>query len=64
MVLDNRATKPVFLDIDLPVSLQDGRVLRYDVDGRLVDSVAARGTHVRVSTLPGWVYVLEGTTSN
>jgi len=64
VVLDNRATKPVFLDIDLPFSLQDGRVLRYDVDGRLVDSVAARGTHVRVSTLPGWVYVLEGTTSN
>ena len=62
VVLDNRATVPVVMDVELPAALSKGRLERYDADGLLVDSAAVRGSHIRVSTLPGWVYVVSGET--
>ncbi len=60
-VLDNRADRPVILDLTLPYALKEGRVYRYNADGVLVDSAPANGTRIRVSSLPGWVYVIRGT---
>jgi hypothetical protein len=63
IVLNNRAAVPVIMDVELPAALSNGRLDRYDSEGHLADSATVRGNRVRVSTLPGWVYVVSGETA-
>jgi hypothetical protein len=63
IVLNNRAAVPVIMDVELSAALSNGRLDRYDSEGHLADSATVRGNRVRVSTLPGWVYVVSGETA-
>ena len=58
IVLENHATVPVVAEIDLPFSLSGARLERYDPEGRLMETSSTGGSTLRVSALPGWVYVI------